>query len=188
MSIPEVFRRITEALDRAGIPYMLTGSFASAHYGAPRSTQDVDLVIDAAPAQLGAFLNALPAPDYYVDADAAREAHQRRSMFNAIDLSTGWKIDFIFRKPRPFSREEFGRRQKAIIQGISLFITTLEDTVISKLEWAKLGQSQRQIEDVVTILRARWAILDRAYVEKWIGEIGLEEEWNQAKNGAGITN
>jgi hypothetical protein len=40
----EVLRRITTALDRAGIAYMLTGSFAGAHHGAPRSTLDINIV------------------------------------------------------------------------------------------------------------------------------------------------
>jgi len=41
MSVSEVFQRISSALDRAGIAYMLTGSFASAHYGVLRSAQDI---------------------------------------------------------------------------------------------------------------------------------------------------
>ena len=36
MSWPEVLRRITTALDSAGIAYVLTGSFASVYYGSPR--------------------------------------------------------------------------------------------------------------------------------------------------------
>jgi hypothetical protein len=59
MSVSEVSRRITSALDLAGIAYMLSGAFASAHYGAPRSTQDIDLVIAATPAQLRAFVQSL---------------------------------------------------------------------------------------------------------------------------------
>jgi hypothetical protein len=59
MSVSEIFRRITSALDLAGIAYMLSGVFASAHYGAPRSTQDIDLVIAATPAQLRAFVQSL---------------------------------------------------------------------------------------------------------------------------------
>ena len=72
MSVPEVFQRITAALNQAGIAYMLSGSFASAYYGAPRSTQDIDLVIEATPAQLRAFVQGLPSNEYYVDVDAAR--------------------------------------------------------------------------------------------------------------------
>jgi len=59
MSVEDVFRRITSALDQAGISYMLTGSFASAHYGVPRSTQEIDLVIEATPAELRRFVEAL---------------------------------------------------------------------------------------------------------------------------------
>jgi len=40
MSAPEVLRRIIQALENAGIAYMLTGSFASAHYGVPRAKID----------------------------------------------------------------------------------------------------------------------------------------------------
>ena len=51
MNVVEIFRRITAALGQAGIPYMLTGSFASAYYGVPRSSQDIDLIIEATPAR-----------------------------------------------------------------------------------------------------------------------------------------
>jgi hypothetical protein len=64
---PRVFERITAALGHSGIAYMLSGSFASAYYGAPRSTQDIDLVIEATPAQLRAFVKNLPSDEYYAD-------------------------------------------------------------------------------------------------------------------------
>jgi len=93
--------------------------------------------------QLRSFINALPASEYYADLDSAFEAHQRHSLFNVIDRATGWKIDLIIRKSRPYSREELGRRQRVNLHGVSLFMTTAEDAVISKLEWAKLARSRR---------------------------------------------
>jgi len=186
MSVADVFRRVTSALEQAGIDYMLSGSFASAHYGAPRSTQDIDLVIEATPAQLGAFVESLPKDRYYVDLNTALEAHKRQSMFNVIDQATGWKIDLIIRRSRPFSLEEFRRRQRVDLHGVSLFLASAEDVVISKLEWAKLAPSLRQIEDVAAILRTRWDLLDRAYLEKWIGKLGLNGEWSNAKTAASV--
>jgi hypothetical protein len=100
MSIQDVLQRIAAALDRAGIVYMLSGSFASAYYGAARSTQDIDFVIHASSEQLRAFIGALPEREYYSDLDSALEALQRQSLFNVIDQATGWKIDFIIRKSR----------------------------------------------------------------------------------------
>jgi hypothetical protein len=187
MSVTDVFQRITTALDQAGIAYMLSGSFAAASYGSPRSTQDIDLVIAATLTQLRAFVQSLPNNEYYVDLDAALEAHQRQSLFNVIDLATGWKIDLVIRKSRAFSEEEFRRRQRVILQDVPLFVASAEDVVVSKLEWSKLAQSQRQVEDVAGILRVRWESLDRSYLEKWIFELGLEKEWDDARRSAGFT-
>lgn len=186
MSVAEVFRRIMTALDQAGIAYMLAGSFASAYYGAPRTTQDIDLVVEATPAQLRTFVQLLSGNEYYVDLDTALEAHRRQSLFNVVDMATGWKIDLIIRKSRAFSEEEFRRRKRVDVQGVALFVASAEDVVVSKLEWAKLAQSQRHIEDVAGILRMRWESLDRAYLEKWILELGLTTEWNDVRRAAGV--
>jgi hypothetical protein len=188
MSAPEVLRRIIQALENAGIAYMLTGSFASAHYGVPRSTQDIDLVIEATAAQLQTFVQSLSADEYYADLDAALEAQRKESLFNAIDLATGWKIDLIIRKSRSFSREEFSRRQIVDVQGLPLFVATAEDVILAKLEWAKLGNSDRQIEDVAAILRLQSEILDKRYLERWIAELELNEQWSVARRAAGLSN
>ena len=160
MNVAEVFRRITAALDQAGIPYMLTGSFASAYYGVPRSSQDIDLIIEATPARLHTFIQLLPSGEYYADLEMALEAQKRQSLFNVIDLLAGWKIDLIFRKSRPFSEEEFGRRKQVVLEGFAIFAASAEDVVVAKLEWAKLAQSRRHIEDVAGILGMRWDSLD----------------------------
>jgi len=61
MNSPEVLQRITLARDRAGVAYMLTGSFASAYYGFLRSTQNMDLVTAATPQQLQTLIQGYPA-------------------------------------------------------------------------------------------------------------------------------
>lgn len=187
MSAQDVFRRITSALDQAGIGYMLTGSFASSYYGPPRSTQDIDLVIEATAEQLRSFVKLLSNDEYYVDLDAALQARDRHSMFNVVDLETGWKIDLIIRKPRAFSAEEFRRRKLVKLQDIALFVASAEDIIVSKLEWAKLARSRRHIEEVSGILKMRDQSLDRAYLEKWIGELGLQTEWVEARRAGGTS-
>lgn len=186
MSLQEAIRQITSALDQCRIPYMLTGSFASVHYGSPRTTQDIDFVIAASDAQLREFINLLAPPHYYADTDAALEANRRRSMFNVLDVEGGWKIDFMIRKPRTFSEEEFRRRVPINLAGIDLFAASAEDVVVSKLEWAKLSQSQRHIDDAAGVLRARWDSLDRAYIDRWIRELELVDEWKRARTAADI--
>lgn len=181
-----MFQRITSALNKAGIAYMLSGSFASSYYGASRSTRDIDLVIEATPAQLRSLAKDFPEEKYYFELDAALESLRRQSLFNVIDFETGWKIDLIFLKARPYDQEEFRRRQLVKLHNVDVFIATVEDIVISKLEWSKIGQSQRQLEDVAAVLRAELESLDRSYLRKWIAELGLEKQWDDARRMADI--
>jgi hypothetical protein len=186
MTVPDLFRRIASSLEQAGIDYMVTGSFASTIYGMGRASQDIDLVISADEEQIRKLLNLLSQNNFYVESNAALEACRRKSMFNAIDNVTVFKVDFIFRKMRDFSLEEFRRRQTTLVQTVQLFVASAEDIVIAKLEWAKMGESARQIEDVVGILKVRGNELDRPYIEKWITELGLHSEWDRASQLAGL--
>jgi len=145
------------------------------------TSQDIDLIIDAVPTQLQTFIKLLPADEYYADLAAALAAQKEQSLFNVIDLKTGWKIDLIFRKSRRFSEEEFSRRKGVVLQGIPVSAATAEDLVVAKLEWAKLAQSEKQIEDVAGILAMSRNSLDRMYLEKWITELGLGVQWERAQ-------
>ena len=168
-------------LAKLGIPHMVVGSFASMIHGEPRTTQDLDVVIDPTGDQLEQLLQGLPSERYYVDPDVARDARKRRSMFNVIDMATAWKVDLIVRKTRPFSAEELRRRSKATIRGVIVDAATAEDTIIAKLEWSKAGSSERQLEDVAGIVRVRGADLDLAYIERWVDELELREQWDRAR-------
>jgi hypothetical protein len=59
-----------------------------------------------------------------------------------------------------------------------VFVATAEDTVIAKLEWARAGESERQLRDARGILDLRSDTLDRAYIETWVGALRLEAEWS----------
>ena len=98
-------------------------------------------------------------------------------MFNVVDPETGWKADLIVRKHRPFSEAEFARREPADFFGVLLAIATLEDVILSKLEWARLGASARQLDDVRALLRIAGDTVDRAYLERWVDALGVRAEW-----------
>lgn len=188
MTFTAVFRRIVAHFGQREIQYMVVGSFASTYFGATRTTADLDIVIEATPSQLQGLIGDLQADDYYAEVDAAMDALRHESLFNVIDTTTGWKIDLIFRKSRAFDQEEFRRRRTAKLFEIELFVASAEDVVISKLEWAKLGGSKRQIEDVAKVLIAQWETLDQSYLSLWIDALELREQWVDAKRLAEISN
>jgi hypothetical protein len=176
-----VIARIAGLLTAAGIPYMLTGSYASGFHGAPRASQDVDFVIAPVLGTLERFLKLLPEDAYYASREAALQAYGAESLFNVVDLATAWKIDLIIKKSRPFSEVEFARRAVARIGDVELCVATAEDVLIAKLEWAKLAESERQLEDAAGILRIQGDALDLEYVEKWVRSLGLERQLEAAR-------
>lgn len=180
----DVLRRFVDALESVGVPYMLTGSFASAHYGKYRGTQDVDFVIMPTREQLRALVERFPAPAFYVDMQAAMEALRDQGQFNVIDRENAYKADFIIKKDDRFNEEEFSRRVTATVAGVPLAIATAEDVILSKLQWSKLGGSLRQIEDATGILDLRSAQLDRPYIESWVERLGLQEQWTATLRAA----
>ena len=186
MSSAPVLRELVAALDHADISYMVVGSFASNLYGTGRGTQDIDVVVSANADQIRTSLNGLSKNQYYFDVDAALEACRRKSMFNILDMERGWKIDIIFQKSGAFHQQAFSRRRAAQIEGVDVFALTPEDVIISKLEWAKMGASLRQIEDVAGVLKVQQNSLDRSYVEKWITKLELTSEWARARQAAGL--
>ena len=123
--------------------------------------------------QRGAFLSIL-GPDYYVDPDTAGDALARRSMFNVIDRRRGWKADFIICKERPFSREEFRRRTRGDIAGANVFLATPEDVILSKLEWARKGESRLQFRDALGVASIQFHRLDKDYLYRWARELKVE--------------
>jgi len=172
-------RAIVDRLTELEIPYMIVGSVAALAHGRSRATQDFDLVIDVDATRLRALVASLPERRFYVSEEAALDALQRQTMFNVIDLESGWKIDLVPRKRRAFSSVEFSRRQALELLGLRVFVASLEDTVIAKLEWSRQGGgSSRQLEDVRELLSLAGDRLDAAYVQHWIAELGLESEWN----------
>ena len=163
---------------------MVTGSLASSTFGEPRASEDIDIVIAPTREQLLELLRHFPHDHYYALEQDALDALADRRMFNIIDFASGWKVDLIVKKARPFSDEEFGRRQEVEIAGLRLLVASAEDTVISKLEWAREGESQRQLEDAAGIVRVQGDHLDTKYIERWVRELGLSEQWMAAKERA----
>lgn len=185
MSLAAFLRKVAEILDEAGVPYMLTGSLASAYYAVPRATQDLDVVIAAEAPGIERVVQGLLSAGCYVDRDAALEAGRTHGQFNAIDPESGWKIDLIVRRDRTYSRTEFERRERVSLLGVEVAVASLEDVLIAKLEWGRLGDSALQRRDVVQLLERTWEQLDQSYLKKWITELGLQSEWDEVRMQAG---
>ncbi|HJW98668.1 MAG TPA: hypothetical protein VJ453_00815 [Terriglobales bacterium] len=178
MTLEALLSRLSPILERAQVPYMLTGSVASSAHGTPRSTRDVDIVIAPTREQLQSLMQQFPASRYYADEQQALQALENRSQFNVIDFASGWKVDFIIAEDSEYGRTALARRRVIDIAGNALYVASAEDVIIAKMQWAKLGGSDRQLQDAAGILSTQGSNLDVAYIERWVRELRLEDHWS----------
>jgi len=63
---------------------------------------------------------------------------------------------------------------------VSAKFASPEDTILSKLEWHRLGGevSDRQWGDILGVLKTRAGELDLDYLRKWAGELNSVTCWN----------
>lgn len=180
MSQSGLLKKTAIVLDRLGIPFMLTGSLASSLHGEPRATHDIDVVVDIPADRIDAILEEFPPPDYYLNRDAIETALERKGMFNLPELREADKVDFWVLTDEPFDRSRFARRQRFEVDGVSVAVSAPEDTILIKLKWARdVGGSERQHHDALRVYEVQRGVLDLAYLERWIGRLGLTDDWKR---------
>ena len=176
MEMNEIFDTLSDVvvrLNELGVEYMLTGSVAMSSYVTARATMDIDVIIEIEQADIQKFERRF-ADDYYISLESIRRAQQHRSMFNVLNNTTGIKVDFILRKPNRSEAAKFQRRRLSKIDGTEFWVISKEDLILSKLAWAKDSHSERQFEDVRTLLESG---ADMAMIEREIQEEGLTDVW-----------
>lgn len=170
-----------DPLERAGIPYAIVGSVASSLYGEPRSTNDVDVLVQLSRTDAAKLASAFSPDDFYVPPAEVIEIELSRSHgghINVIAIETMIKADFY-----PLSAGEtewFSKRRELEIDGRKLWFATPETVIVNKLRFYREGGSEKHLRDIRGMLAASSDEIDRALIENTVAKLGLGEQWRKA--------
>jgi hypothetical protein len=175
---------VTQTLENLGIFYAIGGSLASSLHGIMRSTLDVDIVADMRLEHIQPLIAAL-SKEFYADDEMMRDAIEHKSSFNLIHYETAFKVDIFIRKARAFDQMQLERRRSSVIAidpEQSVYVTSPEDVILSKLEWYRMGGevSERQWRDILGVLKTRAGEFDLDYLRKWAIELKVADLLNRA--------
>lgn len=168
----EVLALVGKPLVDSGLRWLVGGSVASSFHGVPRSTLDVDLVVEIPESAVDKLAREW-SPCFLVDSDMIRDAIRRGATCNLIHLESALKVDLFLGVDDPWIRQELQNPDLVPMRiGKSELIVPFaraEDVLLHKLRWFLDGgsQSDRQWGDVLGIVRARGEDLDRAHMERW---------------------
>ena len=134
-------------------------------------TRDIDLVVEFHLADADKSETVMGS-DYYVSADAAREAVLNQSSFNAIHQATLVKVDLIICKEEEYRQFEFARRVRISLEDFDVWIVSKEDLILSKLDWARESLSERQLADAENLIATG---CDLDYLKQWSAKLNLTD-------------
>lgn len=174
---------IADMLEVAGADYFISGSMGSMAYGEYRSTNDVDIVVDLRYGHLHAFREVFQHPEYYFSLEAAREAMEHCTSFKVIHNASGLKVDFKIPDESAFNASRFQRvRGFEMLPGRRVKISAPEDIILKKLEFYKLGGSDKHLRDIASMIKFSGSSFDREYLERCATTLGVTEVWAAVKS------
>lgn len=179
MEQDELMGLIIKAFESLKTPYMITGSQASAYYGEPRFTRDIDVVTELKEEQVDDFSRFFPEDEFYCDKDMIKAEIKRRGQFNIIHSTSGLKIDIILTKATHFSKTEFSRRKPGPVSSEQeAYFASPEDVIIKKMDFYREGGSEKHLRDITGILKISNDIIDIDYITKWADSLSLRDIWD----------
>lgn len=158
MTIDDVAFRVADALNQAGVPFMLVGGFSSNYHGIPRSTKDADFVVELTGPLSDTFARTL-GPLFEAEPQLSFETSTGTQRQEFRVAGTVFKVEVFRLSNDPHDRERFRRRQPVELEGHRIFFPTA--VVIWKLRWAR----SKDRDDVRAVLSVKRDQLDWAYIE-----------------------
>jgi hypothetical protein len=174
-------RHLCETLRRLQIPCALMGGLALATWKHPRFTKDVDLLVAPGDANTDDLVRSLI--DAGFRAKRAKplakidEAEFLQVFYEPEDSFVEVQIDLLLVRTT-YQQEAIRRRTPADSTelGFEIDVLACEDLIVLKL----LAGRMIDLADCHALLRANRSSLDVEYVARWLDQLGLRAEFEQA--------
>jgi hypothetical protein len=181
----EFVRLVIDALEAAGVDYLIGGAVAAWAWGEPRSTLDLDVVVNLPIEAVVPLSKELENRDMLVPADIILDnlLEARADIpINTIHMHSGFKADLYLLRPGDELRQLALQRRVQVDLGPPIgqvFVHTPEDLIIYKTLYFSLSRQTKHLRDISAVLAALGDQLDDAYVETWMARQGLLSIWKE---------
>jgi hypothetical protein len=167
-------------LERAGLAYMVTGATAAILYGQPRTTNDLDVVIELKASDLARLRAAFPESDYYLPPDEVIRVELNRAQrghLNALHHESGFKADLYPIGADALHRWAFPQRRPLVHGGHNISFAPPEDVILRNREYFRECGSTKHLTDIKAMLDVSGELLDRPALAEWVARLGLQAAW-----------
>lgn len=167
MLVEELAGLVIAACEAENVNHMVTGALAFNLYGIPRSTKDVDLVIDVSGERvIERIISRLEPEIEFKDQVQFDTLTWGRRHIGRPKGDTALEVELFELFDDPFVKEQFSRRQQRKSGQIKLttWVPTAEDIVVQKIRWGR----SKDLDDARDVLAVQEVeALDMEYIKKW---------------------
>jgi hypothetical protein len=170
--------------NEAGMVYMVTGATAAILYGAPRLTNDLDLVLELTRTQASQLPALFPAAAFYLpppDVVEVERNRPNRGHFNIIHMGTGYKADVYLAGADPLHAWGLAHRRSVSVDRGVVSLAPPEYVILRKLEFYDEGGSDKHLQDIRAILATTRDAIDQSFLDREIAQRGLLNCWQAAQ-------
>lgn len=134
------------ALREAGVDHVFVGSLAVAAFGVPRTTADVDVVVDCGEGDAPAMTEAFHRQDFQVSLEDLRDSITERTHCTVHDTLSVFHVDLAPVAGRA-DADALRHAVRVRWRGASIPVASPEDTIVMKLAYG----SEQDVEDALGI-------------------------------------
>lgn len=184
-STVDLLKRAAQALNAGSVRYLIGGSVASMHYGEPRLTLDIDIVVFLRYGDIATLERTFQAPEFYLDRQMILDAMEREAQFNVLQPATGLEIDFMCVELEGHNRQQFERARRVDVEGTPVWFAAPEDIILKKLQYYQEDGSEKHLRDIASMIRTSGDQMDRMYLADWAARLRVSTEWSALKARVG---
>lgn len=175
----EILSLVCGFLDREGIEYVMVGGLVVNFYGIPRTTMDIDMILQIGEDDVPKLVDFLSRNDFFASAEDMRKALGERSHCSVQDKRSMIRLD-LKGMYNEMDRRTFSRRRTFEYKGIRIYITSPEDIIANKLVFG----SEQDLKDAEGIYIRQRGKLDERYLEGICREMEVQEELEELRRKA----
>ncbi len=168
---------VIECLEESNIEYVIIGGIASIKWGRPRTTSDVDVIINAEKEKIDSLVKVLEKNGFDYRTQDIIVAIQEKSLATVLHQNFPYKIDIqgIY---EPLNERALKNRMYLKIFNRKAYLEKPEDLIIAKLKYG----SETDFNDVKAILLRQKESLDGSYIQQFAQQEGVLKELEICEN------
>ncbi len=175
-TIEEILKLVCSFLNTKNIEYVIVGGFAVLFYGNPRTTMDIDYVIQLLDDDIPTLVKFLQENDFYADEYDMRAAFKEKSHCTVEDKETMFRLD-IKGVYSEMDVRALRNKKRVKLDDTVIYIASPEDTIANKLIFAR----EQDVKDALGIYVRQYDNLNMEYLEKICKKMGVNNELQDLK-------